>query len=408
VKKTYRIIAATGTVAIMLAGCSSSKKTTSAPTTSAPAAATSAPAPATSAAAAPASSAAAPASSAAAPVSSAAAPASSAAAAGPVNACMVLDTGGVDDHSFNQSSWQGLQDANKANANIKISYVSSNTQNDYTPNLNAEVAKGCSTIIAVGGLMADAVKTAAAANPKQQFAEIDNPSTGPNVYGMQFNTAQGGFLGGYLAASVSKTGVVATFGGLNIPPVTIYMDGFWEGVQYYNKVKSKSVKVLGWNETNQKAGTFDPSTSNPFGDTAGGQAISKAFIAQGADVIFPVAGGTGEGAAIAAKASGGKVSVIWVDTDGCISDAADCSVFLSSVVKGLASAVTTYANDFAAGKSLGGGSYIGTLANNGTGLAPFHDFASKVPANVQTELTQITSDIESGKIPITSPSQPKA
>src|SRR6185437_2184495 len=326
VKKTYQIIAATGTVAIFLAGCSSSKKTASTPSSSAPVAATSAPAPASSAAA-PASSAAAPASSAAAPASSAAAPASSAAAAGPVNACMVLDTGGVDDHSFNQSSWQGLQDANKANPNIKISYVSSNTQNDYTPNLNAEVAKGCSTIIAVGGLMADAVKTAAAANPKQQFAEIDNPSTGPNVYGMQFNTAQGGFLGGYLAASMSKTGVVATFGGLNIPPVTIYMDGFWEGVQYYNKVKGKSVKVLGWNETNQKGGTFDPSTSNPFGDTAGGQAISKAFIAQGADVIFPVAGGTGEGAAIAAKASGGKVSVIWVDTDGCISDAADCSVF---------------------------------------------------------------------------------
>jgi len=401
VKKTYQIIAATGTVAIFLAGCSSSKKTTSAPTSSAPAAATSAPAPASSSAA-PASSAPAPASSAAAPVSSAPA------AGGPINACMVLDTGGVDDHSFNQSSWQGLQDANKANPNIKISYVSSNTQNDYTPNLNAEVAKGCSTIIAVGGLMADAVKTAAAANPKQQFAEIDNPSTGPNVYGMQFNTAQGGFLGGYLAASVSKTGVVATFGGLNIPPVTVYMDGFWEGVQYYNKVKGKSVKVLGWNETNQKGGTFDPSTSNPFGDTAGGQAISKAFIAQGADVIFPVAGGTGEGAAIAAKASGGKVSVIWVDTDGCVSDAADCSVFLSSVVKGLASAVTTYANDFAAGKSLGGGSYIGTLSNNGTGLAPFHDFASKVPASVQSELTQVKADIESGKISITSPSQPKA
>jgi basic membrane protein A len=405
VKKTYQVIAATGTVAILIAGCSSSKKTASTASSSAPA---------TSAAAAPSSSAPAAASSAPAATSApASAPASvaasspAAAAGGPVNACMVLDTGGVDDHSFNQSSWQGLQDANKANPSISISYVSSNTQNDYTPNLNAEVAKGCSTIIAVGGLMADAVKAAAAANPKQQFAEIDNPSTGPNVYGMQFNTAQGGFLGGYLAASYSKTGVVATFGGLNIPPVTVYMDGFWEGVQYYNKVKGKSVKVLGWNETNQKGGTFDPSTSNPFGDTAGGQAISKAFIAQGADVIFPVAGGTGEGAAIAAKASGGKVSVIWVDTDGCISDAADCPVFLTSVVKGLASAVTTYANDFAAGKSLGGSSYIGTLANNGTGLAPFHDFASKVPASTQTELTQITSDIESGKITITSPSQPK-
>ncbi len=404
-KKTYQIIAATGTVAIMLAACSSSKKTSGAPTSSAPAAAASTPAAPSSAPAA--STPAAPASSAPA-ASTPAAPASSApAAGGAINACMVLDTGGVDDHSFNQSSWQGLQDANKANPNIKISYVASNTQNDYTPNLNAEVQKGCSTIIAVGGLMNDAVKAAAAANPKQQFAEIDDSSTGPNVYGMQFNTAQGGFLGGYLAASVSKTGVVATFGGLNIPPVTIYMDGFWEGVQYFNKVKGKKVKVLGWDETNQKGGTFDPSTSNPFGDTAGGQSISKAFISQGADVIFPVAGGTGLGAAIAAKASGGKVSVIWVDTDGCVSDAADCSVFLTSVVKGLASAVTTYANDFAAGKSLGGGSYIGTLANNGTGLAPFHDFDSKVPANVKSELDQIKADIISGKIAITSPSVPK-
>ena len=178
----------------------------------------------------------------------------------------------------------------------------SNTANDYTPNLNAEGQKGCSTIIAVGGLMSDTVKAITTANPKQQFAEIDGSSTGPNVYGMQFNTAQGGFLGGYLAASISKSGVVATFGGLNIPPVTIYMDGFWEGVQYYNQVKGKKVKVLGWDEKNQKGGTFDPSTSNPFGDTAGGQSIRKAFVSQGADVIFPVAGGTGFGAAIAAKA----------------------------------------------------------------------------------------------------------
>ena len=400
-KKAYQVIAATGTVAIMLTACSSKSKTAASPTSSAPAA--SAPASSTSAPA-PAPSSTAPAASVpASPVASSPAPA----AGGAINACMVLDTGGVDDHSFNQASWQGLQDANKANPKITVSYVASNTQNDYTPNLNAEVQKGCSTIIAVGGLMNDAVKAAAAANPKQQFAEIDDSSTGPNVYGMQFNTAQGGFLGGYLAASVSKTGVVATFGGLNIPPVTIYMDGFWEGVQYFNKVKGKKVKVLGWDETNQKGGTFDPSTSNPFGDTAGGQSISKAFISQGADVIFPVAGGTGLGAAIAAKGSGGKVSVIWVDTDGCVSDAADCSVFLTSVVKGLASAVTTYANDFAAGKSLGGGSYIGTLANNGTGLAPFHDFDSKVPASVKTELDGIKADITSGKIAITSPSVPK-
>src|SRR5665647_843702 len=127
-------------------------------------------------------------------------------------ACMVLDTGGVDDRSFNQSSWAGLQAANKSNPNISISYVASNSQNDYAPNLAAEVNKGCDTIIAVGGLMSDAVKASAKQNSKQQYAQIDSGSSGPNVYGLQYNTAQGGFLGGYLAAGMTKTGKVATYG----------------------------------------------------------------------------------------------------------------------------------------------------------------------------------------------------
>ena len=127
------------------------------------------------------------------------------------NACMVLDTGGVDDHSFNQSSWAGLEAAHKANPNINVSYVSSSSQNDYTPNLNAETTKGCDTVIAVGGLMMQAVAKAAKANPDQHYAEIDAPSQGSNIYGLQYNTAQGAFLGGYLAAAMNKTSKVATF-----------------------------------------------------------------------------------------------------------------------------------------------------------------------------------------------------
>ena len=318
------------------------------------------------------------------------------------NACMVLDTGGVDDRSFNQSSWAGLQTANKSNPNIAISYVASNSQNDYTPNLTAEVNKGCSTIIAVGGLMGDAVKKAAAANPTQQFAQIDSGSSGPNVYGLQYNTAQGGFLGGYLAAAMSKTGKVATFGGLNIPPVTIYMDGFWEGVQYYNTAKSKNVQVLGWNEKNQKGGTFAQS----FTDQNKGRSISQAFVQQGADVIFPVAGGTGLGSGAAAQAAGGKVSVLWVDTDGCTSAAQYCKYFLSSVTKNLTDSVTQYVTA-STGGTFPTGSYIGVLKNNGTGLAPFHEFDSKVPAGVKADLEKVKADIISGKIVITSPSQPK-
>jgi basic membrane protein A and related proteins len=316
-------------------------------------------------------------------------------------ACMVLDTGGVDDRSFNQSSYAGFQAAAKANPAIKISYVSSNSQNDYTPNLNAEVNKGCDTVVAVGGLMADAVKSVAKANPSTQFAEVDAGSSGPNVYGLQYNTAQGGFLGGYLAASMTRTGKVATFGGLNIPPVTIYMDGFWEGVQYYDKKKGKSVSVLGWNEKQQKAGTF----ASSFTDQNKGLSISKAFIQQGADILFPVAGGTGLGAGAAAQSSGGKVSVIWVDTDGCLSASQYCKYFLTSVTKGITTSVQKYTSE-AAGGSFPKGNYVGTLANGGTGIAPFHDFDSKVPSSVKSELDSIKKDIISGKITISSPSQP--
>src|SRR5450631_526050 len=122
--------------------------------------------------------------------SSSSAGGSSSSTAKAFNACMVLDTGGVDDQSFNQSSYAGMTAAAKADPNLKISYVPSNSSNDYTPNLNAEVAKKCDAIIAVGGLMADAVKAAAVANPTVHFAEVDNGSQAPNQYGMQFNTAQ--------------------------------------------------------------------------------------------------------------------------------------------------------------------------------------------------------------------------
>jgi basic membrane protein A len=318
-----------------------------------------------------------------------------------IDACMVLDTGGVDDKSFNESSYAGMTAAAKADPNIKISYVPSNSGNDYTPNLRNETSKGCDPVIAVGGLMEANVKAIAKANPKVHYAEVDAPSQGANSYGIQFNTAQGAFLGGYLAAGMSKTGKVATWGGLNIPPVTIYMDGFWEGVQYYNQQNHKNVQVLGWTEKNQKAGTF----SQSFTDQNKGKQISQTFINQGADIIFPVAGGAGLGAGAAAQASGGHANVIWVDTDGCISAAQYCKYFVSSVTKGLATSVQAYLGKVAAG-TFPTGSYVGTLQNGGTGLAPFHQFDSKVPSSLKSQLDTVKSGIESGKIKITSPSQP--
>jgi basic membrane protein A len=326
------------------------------------------------------------------------------------HACMVTDTGGIDDHSFNASAWAGMQAA-QADGKAKVDYQQSTTQNDYVPNITALLAKSCNLIVTVGGLMGDATDQAAAANVSQKFAIVDDgPNDSkdfskiyPNIHGMQFNTAQGAFLAGYMAAGLTKTGKVATWGGLNIPPVTVYMDGFWEGVQYYNTAKGKSVQVLGWDEKNQKGGTF----SQSFTDTSVGKSTSDNFVNQGADIIFPVAGGAGTGAAASAAASGGKVTVIWVDTDGCISDAKDCGVFIASVTKGITSAVKKTVEDAAAGTFDGGKSYIGDLSNGGTDLVAGKTLGSTIPSSLTAEIAQVKADIISGKISITSPSQPK-
>jgi basic membrane protein A len=314
-------------------------------------------------------------------------------------ACMVTDTGGIDDKSFNASAWAGMQKA-QSDGKATVSYVQSKAETDYQTNIAKLEGQNCKLIVTVGGLMADATQAAAKAKASQFFAEVDAAGNGKNVQGLQFNTAQGAFLGGYLAAAYSKSGVVATYGGLKIPPVTIYMDGFQEGVNYYNQQKGKSVKVLGWDEKSQK-GSF----AGSFTDQTKGQTLATNFIGQGADVIFPVAGGTGLGSAAIAK-SGGKAVVIWVDTDGFVSAPQYGPVFLTTVFKGIDTAVTKAVED-ASGGTNATTDYVGTLDNGGTGLSPFHDFQSKVDSSLQSELNQIKQKIISGDIKITSPSQPK-
>jgi basic membrane protein A and related proteins len=323
------------------------------------------------------------------------------AAASKYSACMVTDTGGIDDHSFNAAAWQGMQAAQSAGA-ATVQYVQSTTENDYVPNINSLVAKKCDLVVTVGGLMGDATTAAAKKDTTQKFAIVDSGSVPPNVEGLQFNTAQGAFLGGYFAAGMSKSGKVATFGGQNIAPVTVYMDGFWEGVQYYNKQNHKNVQVLGWNETTQQ-GSF----ANSFTDQNAGKQLASGFESQGADIIFPVAGGTGLGALAQAQQSNGALNAIWVDTDGCVSAAQYCSVIETSVLKGIATAVTKEVEAASSG-SFNTTSYIGTLANGGTGLADYHDWSSKVPAALTTQLATVKQDIINGTITITSKAQPTA
>jgi basic membrane protein A len=316
---------------------------------------------------------------------------------------MVTDTGGINDKSFNQSAWQGMQEAAAANPNVTVKYLQSTTQSDYVPNINTFLGEKCGIIVTVGFLMAAATESAAGKNPTQPFAIVDcsyasaclTGAKESNIDQLTFNTVQDGFLGGYLAAGMSKSGKVATFGGQDFGTVTIYMDGYWDGVQYYNKQHKTNVQVLGWNEQTQK-GEF----TGDFTNQTKGQTVTQTFISEGADVIFPVAGNVGLGAAKAvqqANASGGKVNMLWVDTDGCVSAAQYCKYFISSVTKGIQSAVKTAVLG-AAGGSFKGGTYIGTLANGGAVLSPFHDFSGQVPAALQAELKTIETGIENGTI----------
>jgi basic membrane protein A and related proteins len=322
---------------------------------------------------------------------------SSASTTGKFLACMVTDTGGINDKSFNQAIYAGILAAAAANKNITTKYLLSTTTSDYASNITAFLGQKCGIIVTNGFLMGQATQTAAKANPSAKFAIVDFSYTPPltNVDALVYNTVQDGFLGGYLAAGMTKTGKVATFGGQKLSTVTIYMDGFYDGVQYYNQKHHKNVQVLGWNEATQ-TGSF----TNSFTDLTAGQRIANTFITEGADIIFPVAGGVGLGAAKAvqtADQSGQNVNMMWVDTDGCISAPQYCKYWITSVEKGITTSVKNAVLTTVGGKFTGG-NYIGTLANGGVTLAPYHDFASKVPSSLQAELAQIKTQIQNGTI----------
>ena len=304
----------------------------------------------------------------AAPAPSAGGASSAAAAPGASDftACMVSDAGGFDDKSFNQTSYKGLTDA-VAQLGVKQNEAQSKTTSDFATNIDQMVNAGCNIVVTVGFMLGDATLAAAKANPDVDFAIVDNNDPEAykgvdNLKPLVFNTAQSSFMAGYLAAGTSQTKKVGTFGGLKIPTVTIFMDGFAQGVDHYNEKKSADVSVLGWDVSKQD-GQF---VGNFESDTDGGR-VANTLISQGADVILPVAGPAGIGALQAAKASGGKANAIWVDTDGCVSAETYCPQIISSVFKGMDVAV---ADAIKASKdgSFSSEPYVGTLDNNGTGL----------------------------------------
>jgi basic membrane protein A len=332
--------------------------------------------------------------------------------------CMVSDSGGFNDHSFNEIGLNGLKEAAKSLGTKQIS-VESSTADDYAPNIDSLLAQGCNLIVTVGFLLSSATDAAAKANPDVNFAIVDDGLDNEGATGTDgkptgdgkvdvtngkpilFDTAQASFLAGYAAASYSKTGVVGTFGGIQIPPVTIFMDGFAEGVAYFNKAKSKSVKVVGWDVASQ-TGVF----TGGFAAGVEAKTAAQGLLDQKADVLMPVGGPIYQSAAEAIKDQNTGTVMIGVDADVYNTDTSVQSILLTSVMKGVDAGVKSVVQD-AAGGDFNNKAFVGTLKNGGVGLAPFHDYASKVDSGLEKEIADIKAKIISGGIVVTSAATPK-
>jgi basic membrane protein A len=321
-------------------------------------------------------------------------------ASGDFSACQVTDTGGVDDRSFNQTAFAGLEQAGEE-LGFEADYLESETEADFAPNIQTFIDQECGLIVTVGFLLGDATATAAEENPDQEFAIVDydySTEAGDaadeydNVRELAFSTDQAAFLAGYVAAATTETGTVGTYGGLNIPTVTIFMEGFEAGIQYYNEESGEDVQLVGWS-TAEGDGLF----TGDFENQANGRSTTEQLIDDGADIIMPVAGPVGLGSIEAIEAGGGEQKIIWVDTDGCVSVEESCDLFLTSVMKNMDVAVHDTAVASAEGE-FEGGLYTGTLENEGVGIAPFHENEELVPAEVQETVDQLTEQIIAGEI----------
>jgi len=327
--------------------------------------------------------------------------------------CIVSDSGGFNDHSFNEAALTGMQQAAKDLGGIAFRQVTSKSASDYTPNMQALVAGGCTYIVSVGFNLSAATIASAKANPKIDYAIVDDPADAnndgktdaPNIKPLLFDTAQAAYLGGYAAAAWSDahgTDKVGTFGGMQIPPVTIYMDGFVDGVNKFNADKGKKVQTFGWNVATQKGSFTGAFQAN---DTA--KQTAQGILNQGTDVILPVGGPIYLSAAAAIRDSSKGTVMLGVDSDFVLADPSVKDIVLVSIMKRIDVAVHDAVMAGASGK-FDPTTYIGTLKNGGVGLSPFHDFTSKLPAGLTDELKSLQQKIIDGSIVVQSKATPKA
>lgn len=289
---------------------------------------------------------------------------------------MVTDVGGVNDQSFNQSAWEGLQRAN-AEFGTSVNYMESKQESDYETNIQFLVDEESDVILGIGFLMADAVLDASKNYPDNKFAIVDNSygeDTPENVIGITFKEHEVSYLAGYVAGKTTKTNKVGFVGGIDFYLINKFQYGFMAGVKRANPEAEVFVQYAG-----------------SFGDAAAGKSIAEQFYNSGADVIYHASGATGNGVIEAAKEK--NKWVIGVDRDQ--SDLAPENV-LTSAMKRVDNAVYNLTKEIEAGNWAGGSTVEFGLAEGGVDLAPTTD--RHVPAEIMDEVEEIKNQIITGNI----------
>ncbi len=311
---------------------------------------------------------------------------------------LVTDTGGVNDKSFNQSAWAGVQKA-ATEFGWDAKYIESKVASDYSKNIDQFATENYNVIVTVGFLMGDDTAAKAKQYPNIKFAIIDNqyfPTAGSvacpdtvkdcyvdggltNVASLMFQEDQVGFLAGVLAAGMTQSGVVCTVSGMQIPPVERYVIGFQNGAAWMKAGIAVPLNV------------YIPS----FTDPAKGKETAVSMIGQGCDVIFGVGGNTGNGGLLAAKEN--NLMAIGVDVDQYLTYPEVQSALLSSAMKNVDVAVYEYLKTVKGG-TVKAGAVTANLTNKGVGLAPFHDWGSKIPQTVKDKINEASAALVAGTV----------
>jgi basic membrane protein A and related proteins len=329
-------------------------------------------------------------------------------------ACVAFDAGGLGDRNFNDLAKKGLDDAGAAGFETHFAEAPAGST-DFAANITRLADQGCTAIVTVGFTQSAATAEATGLYPDIAFAQVDtawnlcgpdftcgNADDTPhpaNFTGLDYHIDEAAMLGGYVAAAVSQTGMIGTYGGQQFPGVTRFMDGMYAGIAYFNEQKSPAtdVELLGWD--GDSTGNF-VGGDNPWNDPAKGEAIAATLIDSDVDVVHPVAGATGNGSIKAMHEAG--LWAIGVDTDQWISLGPPTNAaLLTSAQKAIDVSVLDFFNQVEEGY-LGGEDYAGTLANNGVLLAPYHDQQATIDAveGLAAEVEALKAAIAGGTIKV--------